>query len=230
MLGIKKIKKTLSILVGVALVSAASILSAAASGAVKADLNVRGDVTVNGQSAVSNATLLTGSTITTGSDSGAVIGIGTTGRVELMPDTTFTIEFTNDTISGRLSSGGIRVSDSEGIGTRVTTPDAVIATDAGRTNNFSISDSKTGAISKGKLTVVSASDRVNITTRNGKVASLLAGESIVQDDDDDDDPGSGAWFIWALLLGGAAAGIIIAATQGDDIQLGGGATVISPNR
>lgn len=91
----------------------------------------------------------------------------------------------------------------------------------------------TGNIVQGKLTVLSASETVNITAPNGKVAKLAAGESVLtikQDDDDDDDPGSGTWFIWALVLGGAAAGIIIAATNGNDISLGGGTVVVSPNR
>ena len=229
MLGIKKIRTKLSILAGVALVSAASILAAASSGAMKADINISGNVTLNDQPAVSSSTVVSGSTITTGSDSGAVIGIGGNGRVELLPDTAITLEFDENAISAVLDAGGIRVTDAKGISTRITTADAVFLADADRSNIFSITGSTSGSISKGKLTIVSASDKVDMTASNGKVVSLVAGESITQDDDDDDDPGSGAWFIWALVLGGAAAGLIIAATQGNDIQLGGGTTVVSPN-
>ncbi len=92
----------------------------------------------------------------------------------------------------------------------------------------------TGNIVQGKLTVLSASEAVNITAPNGKVANLAAGESVLtvrQDDDEDDDAGSGTWFIWALVLGGAAAGLIIAATSiNNTVDLGGGTTVVSPIR
>ena len=90
-----------------------------------------------------------------------------------------------------------------------------------------------GDLVTGKVTVLNSADNVNIITLDGKLTNLAAGESAVanrtQDDDDDDDPGSGAWLVWALVLGGAAAGLLIAATQGNDIELGGGTTVVSPN-
>ncbi len=92
----------------------------------------------------------------------------------------------------------------------------------------------TGNIVQGKLTVLSASEAVNITAPNGKVANLVAGESVLtvrQDDDEDDDAGSGTWFIWALVLGGAVAAIAIAATSDNNtVDLGGGTTVVSPIR
>ncbi len=92
----------------------------------------------------------------------------------------------------------------------------------------------TGNIVQGKLTVLSASEAVNITAPNGKVANLAAGESVLtvrQDDDEDDDAGSGTWFIWALVLGGAVAAIAIAATSDNNtVDLGGGTTVVSPIR
>ncbi len=92
----------------------------------------------------------------------------------------------------------------------------------------------TGNIVQGKLTVLSASEAVNITAPNGKVANLAAGESVLtvrQDDDEDDDAGSGSWFIWALVLGGAAAAIVLAATSDNNtVDLGGGTTVVSPIR
>lgn len=91
-----------------------------------------------------------------------------------------------------------------------------------------------GDLLAGKVTVLNAADSVNIVTLDGKLKKLVAGETAVankvQDEDDDDDPGTGAWFIWALVLGGAAAGLIIAATNDNDIQVGGGTTVISPTR
>jgi len=89
----------------------------------------------------------------------------------------------------------------------------------------------TGSIQKGKLTVLDSANIVNITAPNGKVAELSSGDSVitVQDDDDDDGAGTGSWLLWALIFGGAAAGIVLAATSDNDVQLGGGVVVVSPN-
>ncbi len=92
-----------------------------------------------------------------------------------------------------------------------------------------------GDLLAGRVTVLNASDIVNIKTLDG-VVSLNVGESAAttgkaQDDDDDVSDGGSAWVVWALVLGGAAAGIIIAATSDNNrIQIGGGTTVISPTR
>ena len=94
-----------------------------------------------------------------------------------------------------------------------------------------------GNLSAGQVTVLNASEAVNITTLDGKVTKLDAGATAstngkAQDDDDSTKGGgSGGWAVWALVLGGAAAGIIIAATTGNNrVALGGGSTVISPTR
>lgn len=93
-----------------------------------------------------------------------------------------------------------------------------------------------GDLLAGRVTVLSASNKVSMKTLEG-VVSLNAGESAAatgkaQDDDDDEvSDGGSAWIVWALVLGGAAAGIIIAATSDNNrIQLGGGTSVISPTR
>ena len=94
-----------------------------------------------------------------------------------------------------------------------------------------------GDLVAGRVTVLSSSDSVNITTLNGSSTKLGAGESAsaasngkVQDSDDASDGGS-AWIIWALVLGGAAAGIVIAARSDNNrVSLGGGSTVVSPTR
>lgn len=92
----------------------------------------------------------------------------------------------------------------------------------------------TGNLLTGKVTVLGANENISVTTPDGKVANLNAGESAVagkaQDDDDDND-GGGAWIWYALVFGGAAAALIIAA-RGDNnrVALGGNTTVASPIR
>ncbi len=92
-----------------------------------------------------------------------------------------------------------------------------------------------GDLAEGQVTVLSASDSVNITTPNGDLAKLNAGESAAANSKAQDDTtttkAGGAYLIWALVLGGAAAGIIIAATTNNNkVSLGGGTTVVSPTR
>jgi hypothetical protein len=93
-----------------------------------------------------------------------------------------------------------------------------------------------GDLLSGKITVLGATEAVNIKTTEGKTVTLSAGESVSagrqqqDDDDDDDDPGA-AWWVWAAICGGAVAGVVIAATSDNNrIALGGGTTVVSANR
>lgn len=138
MLGTKKINRTLSVLTGIALICASSISAAYAADDLKADITVNGQVTVNGQPAVSNSTVVSGSTVTTGSGSNAIIGLGGNGRVELSPETSLTLKFSDNSIVAMLTSGKVRLTNSAGIGTTVTTRSATVVADAGRSNTFSV--------------------------------------------------------------------------------------------
>lgn len=94
-----------------------------------------------------------------------------------------------------------------------------------------------GDLSAGRVTVLNASDTVNIKTLDGAIAKLSVGESATstagktQDDDDTTGGGGHGALIWALVLGGAAVGIILAATTDNNrVALGGTSTVVSPTR
>lgn len=90
-----------------------------------------------------------------------------------------------------------------------------------------------GDLISGRVTVLGASDSVNIRTAEGNLLKLGVGESAVssaQDDDEDEKDGAG-WWVWALVFGGAIAGVVIAATSDNNrVALGGGSTVVSPTR
>ena len=91
-----------------------------------------------------------------------------------------------------------------------------------------------GDLLSGRVTVLSASDTVNIKAE-GKSLQLGVGESAVskaQDDDDEDDKdGGAAWWVWALVFGGAIGGVVIAATTDNNrVALGQNTTVVSPTR
>jgi hypothetical protein len=89
-------------------------------------------------------------------------------------------------------------------------------------------------LAAGVVSLFGTSDKVSITTPDGKTVQLSAGESVaasgkLQDDDDDDDGGS-AWWLYALIFGGAAGGILWAALSDNDVSIGTGGTVVSPTR
>ncbi|MGI8639007.1 MAG: hypothetical protein ACR2MG_03545 [Pyrinomonadaceae bacterium] len=93
-----------------------------------------------------------------------------------------------------------------------------------------------GDLLSGQVTVLSASDSVNIKTLDGNLMKLNAGDSAVatggkvQDDDSANDGGS-AWIAWVVIVGVAGAAIIIAATSDNNrISLGDDPTVASPRR
>jgi len=93
-----------------------------------------------------------------------------------------------------------------------------------------------GELTAGKLTVLGASEGVNVKTSDGTSVMLNSGESVAAGSSskaqtDSDGGSSTGWWIFAAVLAGAGAAIIYTATQGDnDISLGGGGTVVSPSR
>lgn len=189
------IHRALSTCLVVAIIVTYSMVALAGSGKAAGELLVTGKsangVTVNGESAKTGRSVFSSSTIATTEDAGAIINLGKIGRIELAPNTVFTIDFNEKGISGSLASG--------------------------------------------KLTVLGAADSVSVKTAGGKTVELTAGESTTAAGKDDNNQskatnGGSAWWLWALIVGGAAVGVVYAATRDNGIQLGGTATVASPNR
>jgi hypothetical protein len=92
----------------------------------------------------------------------------------------------------------------------------------------------TGSLASGSVKVVSAKNDVRFTNAAGEAMTVRTGETATaagKAQVDDDNDGGSAWWLWAIVIGGATAGIIYAATKDSNtISLGGGSTVISPNR
>jgi hypothetical protein len=115
---------------------------------------VEGDVKVNGTSAISGATVFSDSTVTTAARSSAVVSLGKLGRVEVLPESTMKLSFTDTNVSlAMLSQGRVRVSSSSGVS--VTTKDAQISAAAGDGRNDFTVDTSCGntwvAVSKGRV-------------------------------------------------------------------------------
>lgn len=153
-------------------------------------------VKVNGEVAQSGRSIFSSSTVATPENAGAIISLGKIGKIELAPNTTLALSFSEKGISGDLTAG--------------------------------------------RLTVLSASDKVVINTVGGESLTLNAGDSATatngqtKDKDTTSDSGGGggsAGLLYALILGGAVVGIIIASrTNNNRIALGGGSSVVSPSR
>lgn len=151
-------------------------------------------VKVNGEIAQSGRSIFSSSTVATPENAGAIISLGKIGKIELAPNTTVALSFSEKGISGDLTAG--------------------------------------------RLTVLSASEKVVINTVGGESLNLSAGDSATatkeqtKDTTSDSSSGGGsAGLLYALILGGAVAAIVLA-TRSDNnrIALGGGSTVISPSR
>jgi hypothetical protein len=88
------------------------MVSLANTGKVAGDLTVLGNgssVIVNSESAKSGRSIFSSSTIVTPEDSSAIVSLGKLGKVEIAPNSTFTIKFDENGISGDLASGKLTV-------------------------------------------------------------------------------------------------------------------------
>jgi hypothetical protein len=199
------------------------------------DLSVVGEVSVNGTSAISGATVFTDSTIVTGQNSSAVVSLGKLGRVELLPNSSMKLSFTDAGVMGTLDSGRARLSTSSGVNASVTTKDGTAVADVNQPNVFLVD------VECGDTVVSTQSGRVELRAGD-KVKQIAAGS---QDTAGQATPGTrctrftqpemrglGGGALGALLLavGGAVAAAIIAAQDSDDFEFGGGPIVISPSR
>ncbi len=189
------IRKAVSLCLMVAIYATYSMTTLASSEKIAGELLISGknsSVTVNGETAQSGRSVFSASTITTPENATAIINLGKIGKIELAPNTTINISFTEKGINGDLLNG--------------------------------------------KVTVLGATQSVNIKTTEGKTVKLNTGESVAtgqtqQDDDDDAKAGGTAWWVWAAIFGGAVAGVVIAATSDNNrVALGGGTTVVSTSR
>ncbi len=245
MLGINIIRKSITLLTAIAVWSAFSMAVIAAPSDVMGEITVTGQVTVNGQSVVSNATLTSGSVVTTGTAASAVINLGKNGRVEVLSDSSLTLNFASNSIVGMLASGKIRVSNAAGIATTITTRNSTIIADSGQANTFGI-DVGCGDEERCTQTYVETTTGL-VTLRNGSNdKQVAAGTDATYGNPSQTGckpclrPGTAAPVVTAGFGAGAIAAILLAAAgavgaavllgSDNETEVGGGAIVISPSR
>lgn len=241
MLGKNLLRKSLTLLSAVAVLCVYSTVALAAPQDIKGEIAVNGQVTVNGQTAVSNSTIVSGSTIVTGTNSSATVSLGKNGRVELLSDTTLTVKFSDNSIVGMLSAGKVRVTNSAGIATTVTTRNATVIADTGQANTFTV-DIGCGNDAKCAQTFVETFSGLVVLRTGTTDKQVAAGTDAVAGNPSQTGcppcarPGSappvavgGPW--WLLLLAGAVAGGAIFLGGGNETEVGGPpGVVVSPVR
>ncbi len=246
MLGKNIIRKSVTLLTAIAVWSAFSMTAIAAQDNGMGEVTVTGQVSVNGQSVVSNSTLTSGSTISTSANSTATVNLGKNGRVELLPDSSLTLKFTENSIVGMLMAGKVRVSNIAGIATSVTTRNSTVIADSGQANIFGVD---VGCADEDRCTQTFVETVSGLVTlRNGTTDKQVAAGTDATFGNPSQTgckpclrPGTaapvatagfGAGAIAAVLL--AAAGAVGAAvflgSDSGETELGGGAVVLSPSR
>jgi hypothetical protein len=162
------------------------------------------------------------------------------------------------TVNGEPAKSGRTVFSSS----TISTPDGMNATlnlgKAGKVafgpnTTFSVSFDEsaiTGTLTSGNLTVLGATQPVEIKTLDRGVVRANAGETVsatataLRDDTrdstgkciDSDNDGKlecdegGNWLVWGIVVAGAIAGLIFIATADNDADIGSGAGTVSPTR
>jgi len=231
-------RKSIAFCAAFAVLTVYSMVALATPGqkAASGELSVSGQVTVNGQAAISGATVFTDSVITTAASSSATISLGKLGRVELFPNTTVKLSFSDGNISGALDAGRVQVSTLAGTSAIVTAKDGAAVADASQAATFMVD------IECGNMIVASQAGQVQLRS-GGQTKAVAAGTS---ESAGTPQPGTrctrltkpdsfghlsgGALAALLLAAGGAVAAAIIAVTHNDDLNFGGQVTVVSPTK
>jgi FecR protein/Putative adhesin len=222
-------RKSIAILVAVAVLSVYSMVVLAAPGAkASGELSVSGQVTVNGQKVISGGTVFTDSTISTAAQSSASVSISKVGRVELAPNSNLRLSFAANSITAMLETGSAQVSTVTGTTVNLTTKDGTVVVDGSQATTFTVS------ASRGRTSVSTLAGLAQFRT-GGSSKQIAAGESATAGTpnpqaDDDDDLSGGALAVLLLAIGGAVAGVLYAAFHNNDLNFGGSVTVVSPTK
>ena len=223
-------RKSIATAVAVAVLSVYSMVVLAAPGAkASGELSVSGQVTVNGQKVISGGTVFTDSTISTAAQSSASVNISKVGRVELAPNSSLHLSFSDSSITAMLETGSAQVSTLAGKTVNLTTKDGTVVVDGSQATTFTVS------AFRGHTSVATQSGVAQFRTgsTSKQVAageSASAGTPNPQGDDDDHGLSGGALAVLLLAIGGAVAGVLYAAFHNNDLNFGGSVTVVSPTK
>ncbi len=234
MLGKICFRKITTSLTAAAVLCVYSMVGLAATKDLTGEITVTGQVSVNGQSAVSNSTIVSGSTVVTGADSSAVISLGKVGRIEVLADSNIVLNFSDSSIVGILSSGKVRVSDSTGVATTITTKDTTVIADTAQANNFLVEvecshthvDTTAGLVTMRE----GASDKqvaAGTTATAGNLSQTGCQPCLRPNSAP---PVAVAGWPWLILAAAGVAGVAILLGGNNETTPGGQVIIVSPTR
>ena len=155
-------------------------------------------VLLNGERAFSGRTFISSGTIVT-EDSSAMVRLGNAGYVSVMPNSVLSLNFNNDSISGNLSAGNVKVSNNAGVAVNIKTADSVVTNNTDKNSIFEVNVN---------------SGSTQATAETGSV--YLNNAPVKAQDDDDDNDGGASSTAPLIVLGGIVAGVIIYLAVRDD--------------
>ena len=220
-------RKALSACLIITLYAAYSMVALANTDKVAGELIVSGNsqVTVNGEIAQTGRSIFSASIITTPENTTATINLGKAGRIELAPNSTLTVNFDQNAVTGDLTTGSVTVIGSADKSVTINTPKGTVSSDTAINNTFTVSAETGNAAAPQDSDYKDCSKDTNGDGKNDCVCIDADKDGVLECDH-----GGAAWWIWGAVFGGAAAGIVWAAMSSNDSTIGGGGTVVSPNR
>jgi hypothetical protein len=206
---------TFGLMVAVFISSTMFVLAAPDSKSLAAEIIISGSgdnsaVTLNGERAYSGRTFFTSGVIATPETSSAVINFGKLGRINVAPNSNLSLSFTPTSISGKLSSGQIKVYSSEGVTVNIETGDNVVTNDAAQSGVFTVS------VQSGATQAVAESGSISL-----KNAPPVPQQT--PPDDDDDNSILVPVLVFAGIVGAAA--VYTFTRDSEDLKF-----IVSPNR
>ena len=234
MLGKNSFRKFITLTTLVAVWTVYSAVALAAPNGATAEITVTGQVTLNGQAAVSNSTVISGSTVATATGSTATISIGKTGRVELSSDSNLTLQFTDSSITGVLSSGKVRVTNGAGVAATITSKDTVAIADASQSDTFVVEvecshthvDTVAGIVTMREGT----NDKQIVAGTSGTAGNLsqTGCQPCLRPNSAPPVAFGGPW--WLVLVAAGVAGIAVLVGRKSDTEINGTTIIVSPTR
>lgn len=212
-----KLVTTFGLMLAVFISSTMFVLAAPDSKALAGEIIISGSgeksaVTLNGERTYSGRTFFSSGVIATPETSSAVVNLGKLGRINLAPNSVLSLSFTENNISGKLSSGQIKVFTNEGVAVNIETADNVVTNDAVKGGVFTIN------VKSGVTQAVAESGSVSL------LKSVQPNPQQTPSDDDDDD---NSILVPVLVFAGivGAAAIYTFTRDGEELQF-----IVSPNR
>ena len=99
-------------------------------------------VMLNGESVMTGRTFFSAGTIATPENINSTVRIGKLGYVTLAPNTNLSLSFNENTISGTLSAGQVKVSNAEGVSVKIQTNAGLVTSESNLASNFTVNAEK----------------------------------------------------------------------------------------